>query len=321
MTAPVVAAVGLACLDHVWHVEHFPPTRSRTHASTYRSHGGGPAATASVAAARLGAEAHLWASLGDDEAATTLERELEQEGVQLHALRAAGARSFVSAVLVEPSGERHIFPYRGDALADDPRRLDWSALVRAGALLTDARHPQLSAHALQAARRSGVPTVGDWSDLRHWAQTALVDHLIVSEECARAALGDAALGHQDLGHQDLGHQELGDDDLAAALPRLRSAEHQLVAVTLGPRGILWDAGSGVKRTLAPRVDAVDTTGAGDACHGAYAFAIASGRSVVDALRLASAVGALACTGPGRDALPDLAAAERLAATLPDEEQR
>jgi sulfofructose kinase len=316
VTTPVIAAVGLACLDHVWQVERFPPTRSRTHASAYRSHGGGPAATAAVAAARLGAEAHLWASLGEDEAATTVERELEQEGVQLHALRASGARSFVSAVLVEPSGERHIFPYRGDALADDPERLDWSALGRAGALLTDARHPRLSEHALRAARRSGIPTVGDWSDLRHWDQTALVDHLIVSEECARAALGNEALGNE-----ALGGKALGDADLAAALPRLRSAGHQLVAVTLGPRGILWDAGSGVRRTLAPRVDVRDSTGAGDACHGAYAVALASGRSVADAFRLASAVGALACTGPGRDALPDLAAAERLAATLPDEEQR
>jgi len=309
VTTPVVAAVGLACLDHVWQVERFPPARSRTHASAYRSHGGGPAATAAVAAARLGAEAHLWASLGEDEAAATVERELEQEGVHLHALRVSGARSFVSAVLVEPSGERHIFPYRGEALADDPERLEWSPLERAGALLTDARHPRLSEHALQAARRSGIPTVGDWSDLRHWAQTALIDHLIVSEECARAALDDDALGDT----------ALGDTDVAAALPRLRRAAHQLVAVTLGPRGILWDAGDGVRRTFAPRVEVLDSTGAGDACHGAYGFALASGRAVADALRLASAVGALACTGPGRDALPDLAAAERLAATLPDEE--
>ena len=306
MTTPVVAAVGLACLDHVWQVERFPPTHSRTHASAFRSHGGGPAATAAVAAARLGAEAHLWASLGEDEAAVTVERELEHEGVHLHALRSAGARSFVSAVLVDPSGERHIFPYRGDALADDPGGLDWSALAGAGALLTDARHPQMSEHALIAARRAGVPTVGDWSDLRHWSQTAWIDHLIVSEECARAALGAEALG---------------DDDLAAALPRLRSAPRQLVAVTLGSRGILWDAGDGVRRTTAPRVEVLDSTGAGDACHGAYAFALASGRAVPQALRLASAVGALACTGPGRDALPDLAAADRLAATLPDEEQR
>ncbi len=295
----VVAAVGLACLDHVWHIERFPPVSSRTHASAYRSHGGGPAATAAVAVARLGGVAMLWASLGDDPAGDDLARELEAEGVHLHAIRNAGGRSFVSAVLVDRSGERHIFPFRGEALADEPAALDWSAATAAQALLTDARHPRLSAHALALAQRHGVPTVGDWSDLRHWEQTTAVDHLIVSEECARQALGEA--------------------DPSAALPRLRRRSDQVVAVTLGPRGIVWDAGGGVRHCPAAQVEVLDSTGAGDAFHGGYAFAIASGRSIASAMRLASAVGALACTGLGREALPDLAAAERLAATLPDEE--
>lgn len=299
MRRPTVGAVGLACLDHVWQVERFPPTASRTHASAHRSHGGGPAATAAVAAARLGGSATLWAALGDDAAGQALRGELEAEGVVVHATVARGSRSFVSAVLVAPDGERHIFPYRGEGLADDPTGLDWEALRHAGALLTDARHPRLSAHALGLARRYGVPTVGDWSDLRHWEQTEAVDHLIVSEECAREALGC--------------------DDVVSALPRLRRRADQLVAVTQGPRGIVWDAGDGARRTTAPHVEVIDSTGAGDACHGAYAFAIASGRDPRAAMRLASAVGALACTGAGRDALPDLATAERLAATLDDEE--
>lgn len=297
--AALVACVGLACLDHVWQVERFPPQASRTPASAYRSHGGGPAATAAVAAARLGAASHLWASLGDDEAGVALARELEREGVHLHAARTPGARSFVSAVLVDPTGERHIFPFRGEGLTDDPAAHDWSALQAAGALLTDARHPRLSAHALALARRHAVPTVGDWGDLRQWEQTAWVDHLIVSEECAREAVGEA--------------------DPSAALPRLRQRDGQLIAVTLGPRGIVWDAGDGVRRTPAPSVHVADSTGAGDAFHGAYAFAIANRRSVPAAMRLASAVGALTCTGPGRDTLPDLATADRLAATMPDEE--
>lgn len=306
MSRPAVAAVGLACLDHVWQVERFPPTGSRTHAEDYRSHGGGPAATAAVAASRLGAASHLWASVGDDEAAAAIVTELEREGVRVHALRAEGARSFVSAVLVDPTGERHIFPYRGEGLRDDPAAVDWTALGRSGVVSTDGRFPRLSRHALTLARAAGIPSVGDWSDLRHWELTSLIDHLVVSEECARAALAAQAIGAA---------------DLAAALPRLRTAAGQLVAVTLGPRGILWDAGEGVRSLAAPRVEVVDTTGAGDACHGAYAYALAAGRSVSDAMRLASAVGALACTGPGRDALPDLATAERLAAALPDEEQR
>ncbi len=298
-TVPVVACVGLACLDHVWQVERFPPVASRTHAQTYRTHGGGPAATAAVAAARLGGRVHLWASLGDDAAADALQREFDSEGVHLHALRTPGARSFVAAVLVDPTGERYIFPFRGERLHDDPDAFEWSDLSHAGALLTDARHPNASLFALERARERGIATIGDWSDQRHWSQTELIDHLIVSEECATAVAGRV--------------------DPVAALPRLRRRSDQLVAVTLGPRGIVWDAGAGPFRSAAPSVRVVDSTGAGDAFHGAYAYAIAAGRDVRAAMRLASAVGALACTGPGRDALPDLKAAEALAATLPDEE--
>lgn len=299
MNRCAVGAVGLACLNHVWHVERFPPLSSRTHASAQHSHGGGPAASAAVSAARLGAGATLWTALGDDDAAAVVRDELAAEGVRLHATAAPGARSFVSAVLVAPDGERFIFPYRGAGLADAPGLLDWSDLPRLGALLSDARFPQLSRHALALAQRHGVPTVGDWSDQRHWEQTAAIDHLIVSEECARDAIGA--------------------DDPVSALAALRSRAEQLVAITLGPRGIVWDSGDGVRRTRAPRVDVVDSTGAGDACHGAYAFGLASGRDVRASMRLASAVGALACTGVGRAALPDLATADRLAATLDDEE--
>jgi len=293
-----VGGVGLACLDHVWHVERFPPSASRTHARAYRTYGGGVAATAVVAARRLGANAQLWACLGDDEAGQAIADELTRAGVALEATRAPGSRSFVSAVLVDPHGERFIFPYRGERLDDEPERLDWSRLPSLGALLTDARHPRMSRHALALAQRHDVATVGDWSDLRHWDQTAAIDHLIVSEECARALAGD---------------------DPIAALPRLRQRAEQVVAVTLGPRGIVWDAGSGARRTTAANVAVVDSTGAGDAAHGAYAYAIAAGRDVAAAMRLASAVGALACTATGRDALPELARADALAASLSDEE--
>jgi sulfofructose kinase len=292
-----VGFVGLSCRDHVWQVERFPPTESRTHATAYRAHGGGPAATAAVTAARLGAEAYLWAVHGDDDDGEACHAELAAEGIDVSGVRTTlGSRSFVSAVLVTPSGERFIFPYRGDALIDDPDGIDWSAVGRLDALLTDARHPAMARHALHHARASGVPTVGDWGDPRHWHLVDLVDHLIVSEECARLRFGR--------------------DDPVAALAALRATSSQVVGVTLGSRGVVWDAGEGPWRLSAPIVDAVDTTGAGDAFHGAYAWAIAVGRPPPAAMRLASAVAALMCRGHGRATLPDLAEAERLAAALP-----
>jgi sulfofructose kinase len=297
---PRVGFVGLSCRDHVWQVEHFPPTHSRTHATAYRAHGGGPAATAAVAAALLGAEAHLWAVHGDDDDGEACHAELASEGIDMTGVRRTlGSRSFVSAVLVTPEGERFIFPYRGDGLAEDPEGLDWSALPRLDALLTDARHPAMAGHALAEARRHGVATIGDWSDVRHWHLVELVDHLIVSEECARM---------------------LQDGDPVRALAALRAQGARVAAVTLGDRGVVWDAGDGPRRLSAPRLEAVDTTGAGDAFHGAYAWAIGAGRDAGAAMRLASAVAALMCRGHGRATLPDRAEAERLAAQLPLEER-
>jgi ribokinase len=77
-----------------------------------------------------------------------------------------------------------------------------------------------------------------------------------------------------------------------------------VIVTLGERGALACTGETVLHIPAPEVPAVDTTGAGDAFNGALAVARAEGRSLAEAVRLATATGALACTRPGaQDSLP------------------
>jgi sulfofructose kinase len=83
---------------------------------------------------------------------------------------------------------------------------------------------------------------------------------------------------------------------------------------------VWDAGDGPRRLRAPRLEAVDTTGAGDAFHGAYAYAIATGRAPHAAVRLASAVAALKCRGHGRATLPSLDEADAVADDLPPEER-
>jgi len=305
--APTIACVGLSCRDHVWRVERFPPAASRTPAPGYRAAGGGPAATAAVAAARLGADARLWAIHGDDDDGRANAAELAAHGVDLRGCRApAGARSFVSAVLVAPDGERFIFPYRGHELADAPEAHDWSGLTGVGAVLVDARHPRLADHALDWAAAHGVPSVGDWSDLRHPRLRARVDHLVASEEAGLAAIGATNEG--------------GDRDAVAAAvaatTALRDRPEQLVAITLGPLGVVWDDGRDAWWQPAPEVEVVESNGAGDAFHGAYAAAIAGGRAVADAMRLATAVGALKCAGEGRSALPDLAAATVLADALP-----
>jgi len=85
-----------------------------------------------------------------------------------------------------------------------------------------------------------------------------------------------------------------------------------VVITLGAEGLLWASEGRQGRMPAFRVDCVDSTGAGDAFHGAFALGLVRTMVWPDLLRYASAAGALTCTRLGaRQALPDATAVQRL----------
>ena len=284
--APSVLTIGLSNLDHVFNVERFPPRSSRTLARDYLEQGGGPAATAAVAAARLGAKVALCALHGNDRGAAVLEAELRDHGVDTRLVRrVAGARSWISAVLVTPEGERWIFPFRDPALLEASA---WDASVLDGAdcVLTDVRHPAQTRPLLEEARRRGIPVVGDFGNGANWDLATHVDHLVVSEECALEVAGTV--------------------EPAEALPRLRQREDQVVGITLGARGYAYLEGDRSTHVPALAVEVVDTTGAGDVFHGAYAFGIAAGWPVGRCARFSSAAAALSCTRMGgRAGIPTL----------------
>lgn len=230
----------------------------------------------------------LWSVHGDDVNGRVLGAELEHYGVDVsNVLAVPGAVTPVSAVLGAPGGERFIFPYRdlrlehvgGDLVIDDLSTFD--------CVLVDTRYPRLSKRVLTEAARAGVVSVGDFGDASHWSLARLVRHLIVSEECAaEVCVWDV-------------------DAPERALASLRLVEGQTVGVTLGARGFIYDAGDGPRWTVAPPVEVVDTTGAGDVFHGAYAYALALGWKAAARARFASAAAALSCCGVGREAIPTL----------------
>ncbi len=300
-----MVCVGLSCLDHVWRVERFPPAHSRTDATAFRTQGGGPAATAAAAAAHLGVAAALVALHGDDAAGATALEDLEAHGVDVSGVRRLpGARTFVSAVLVAPDGERWIFPFRGSGLEDDPARLPPGFLEGAGAVLVDLRHPRLCRAAAEAARADEIPVVADYGNLRHWEDAVLADHLLVARECAQELIGR--------------------DDPEAALPHLRRRPGQVVGITLGAEGVLLLEGERATHVPAPRVEALDTTGAGDVFHGAYAAAIARREGAEEAARYAATAAAMACRSfgaraglPGHDEVVAFRAATGTGGVRPD----
>jgi sulfofructose kinase len=274
-----LVCVGHSTIDTIYQVAAIPSTPMKVLANAYAEAGGGMAANASVAAARLGGIVHYWGRVGDDAPGERIVALLEAEGVQTAAVRRiAGARSPCTAVLVDDRGERLICTYNDPALDADATWLPTASLIDVDVVLADVRWPAGAARALAAARAAGVPAVLDGdvapvATLRELCRCC--DYAIFSQPGLSLASGAAAIGE--------------------GLRRMQEIAGGMVGVTLGADGFLWlDAGH-ERRAPPPRVVAVDTLAAGDVFHAAFALAIGERRAVADAAAFANAAAALKCT--------------------------
>jgi sulfofructose kinase len=289
---PRLVCLGLSALDVTWLVEQLPAGTGKTRALDLRLGGGGMAANAAVAAARLGASVQFWGRAGEDDAGRSMREELQAQGVDVSGFRLfARARSSVSGIVVDARGERMIVNFRGADLPGETRWLPLAQVAGVDAVLADPRWPEGALALFEAARRHGIPTVLD-------------------ADVAEDAVFDALLPHTD--YAVFSEPGLAGYTAPAAGPEsgLRIARERgcmLAAVTLGERGVLWDDGHALDHLPAIPVHVVDTTGAGDVFHGALAFALGARMPVRDAFRFSCAAAALKCTAPGgRAGAPGLA---------------
>ncbi|WP_265306213.1 PfkB family carbohydrate kinase [Verminephrobacter eiseniae] len=289
--------LGLSALDITWEVDTLPQGSGKSRASDLREGGGGMAANAAAAAAKLGAAVQFWGRAGADDAGRAMKAQLAALGVDVTQLRLfEGARSSLSGIVVDRRGERMIVNFRGAGLPADPGWLPLAALPGADAVLADPRWPEGALALFGAARRQGLPTVLD-GDVGDAADAAWFDKLLPHTD------------HAIFSAPGLAHYATGACTLDAQLHFALARGCRLAAVTLGEHGLRWADASGLHSLPAFAVQAVDTTGAGDAFHGAFAFALGAGWPVRRALRFSAAVAALKCQRPGgRAGLPDLASA-------------
>lgn len=281
-------------MDHTFHVDDIAQPPAKTRARSYAVGAGGLAANASIAVSRLGGNCIFWGRVGDDINGRPLLAALAAQGVDVsHCRLAPEGRTPVSAVLVDPTGERSIFAHRGENLGTEPDWLPLHLIEGAQALLCDPRWPEAASVALDHARRCGVPSVldGEKTEARILLDLVpRVDHAVFSEP----GLVNFAPGKKP----------------AEALRAALAAGCRVAAVTQGEKGTLWMTREdpAPRRTPAFRVAATNTTGAGDVFHGAYALAIAEGQRVEAAMRFASAAGALRARdgeAPRREMVEDL----------------
>ncbi|HVY07741.1 MAG TPA: PfkB family carbohydrate kinase [Burkholderiales bacterium] len=293
-----VICVGHAAFDRVFAVDSWPAGSAKIPAHRYDESGGGMAANAAAAVARLGGVAEFWGPTGDDAVADAIRTQLIADGVDATNLRRfAGRTSSHSAVIVDARGERLVVGLRGTALQAPADWLPLERIASAGALLADVRWPEGAHVALQAAREAGIPAILDGEIAsREILETLarVADHVIFSQRGLDAFAGD---------------------DVQTGLRQAIDHGACMAAVTQGEAGVSWidaRAPANLQRCPAFPVAVVDTLAAGDVFHGAYALALAEGAKSAQAMRFACAAAAVKCSrSGGRSGAPNRTEVEAL----------
>ncbi len=274
--------VGLATLDVVQRVSRPPGPNEKVTALRQDIAAGGPAANAAVVFAALGGRARLVTALGRSSGAGLVRSDLERHGVEIVDLtpHRDAPVSISSITVVDATGERSVVsPDAGTEMVPAPS--DPMPLVGdADVVLIDGHHPAVALATARAARAANLPVV---IDAGRW-KPVMADLLPLADDVVCSA--------------DFRWPGTADPSTSAQAIRV-SAGARLVAVTRGPSPVLWWEGEDASEVAVPAVTAVDTLGAGDAFHGAYAWwRTQPGRSAADRLGRAAVVAARRCASIG-----------------------
>ena len=293
-----IICIGHAALDRIYRIEAFPPRPTKVRALEHIESGGGMAANAAAAIATLGGEVELWSRVGTDDVGAKIKAGLKRVGVDVRYVETfEEGRSSTSVILVDHAGERLIVGARDINM---PSGTSWLPLERVGdarLVLADLRWLESVRATFGRAREAGTPTVLD-ADLG--AREALAEILALTDY---AIFSEAAL-----------EEAFPDMDVQARLDRVLLMGPRHAGATLGARGYVWRDRLGGGQCAGFDVDVTDTTGAGDAFHGAFALRLSEGHPIADCARFACAVAAIKCTRLGaRGGLPRLRDVERFLA--------
>lgn len=296
--SPRILCIGIPVRDLTFRVSAVPARGSKANASHFDEICGGNALNAAIGIVRLGGRASVCGPMGDarETSARYIFEKLAHEGIDTkHIVHMPGLVTPISGIMIDPSGERTIVTFRDPELWKVSLPPTDTLLEDCAAILTESRCAEFCTDLCAEARRRGIPVIVDVDramSLREGLLNAS-SHLVFSSE----ALQETAAIAED----------------AKALHKIAKLTPSFLAGTRGPRGTIWlDETGAIQETPAFPVHTVDTLGAGDVFHGAFALGITEQQEIREALRFASAAAALKCTRfGGAFAAPQRAEVEEL----------
>jgi sulfofructose kinase len=295
---PRILCIGMPVRDLTFRIEALPERGSKVNASHFEEIAGGNALNAAIGIVRLGGRASICGPMGDvrETSARYVFEKLAHEGIDFsHVVHMPGLVTPISNIMIDPSGERTIVTFRDPELWKVQLPDTDSLLEDCDAILTESRCAAFCTDLCAEARRRGIPVIVDVDramSLREGLLTAS-SHLVFSSEPLQETAGVA--------------------DDGEALKKIAKLTPSFLAGTRGAQGTIWlDEHQNLQQTPAFPVHTVDTLGAGDVFHGAFALAVTEHQDLRAALRFASAAAALKCTRfGGAFAAPQRAEVEAL----------
>lgn len=267
-------------VDFVFEVDSMPVAAEKYKARDAQIVGGGGAANAACAIAKLGGHAQIAARVGDDFMGKLIIDDLKKHSVDCSLIATTSdARSSYSSVLLDTSGERQIVNFRGDNLSEDVTGIE---STDPAAVLSDTRWIAGATAAMKLAKRKGIPSVLDAEAPIDPRLLKLASHIAFSRQGLESIVGTLKTI----------------SNIESALRQLAERYSAWLAVTDGANGVYSLHRNEFLHHAAIPVDAVDTLGAGDVWHGAFTFWLGCGYNESDAVGFANAAAALKCAHPG-----------------------
>ena len=283
MSKAVIAVVGSAMIDLTAYAAVIPAPGQTLEGDLFTTGFGGKGANQAVIAAHCGAEVHFVGKLGRDLFGDSIAENFKKLGIDSEYVERSDTPNGVAHIWVDANGENRIIIIPGANHEIESKKAIEAIESIAGLAVVVAQceiKQEVTLAAFSAAKKRGCVTILNPAPYQPLSEDllAVTDWIIPNETEFKELHGQAPIS---------------DDVLKSFRPGKNSI------VTLGSEGaVLITSEGNLTRMSAPKVDAVDTTGAGDAFVGVFAFGLASGKNPEDAMKLGIKVASLSVTRKG-----------------------
>ena len=283
MSKAVIAVVGSAMIDLTAYAKVIPAPGQTLEGDLFTTGFGGKGANQAVIAAHCGAQVHFVGKLGNDLFGNSIAENFKKLGIGSQFLERSDTPNGVAHIWVDANGENRIVIIPGAN-----HEIEVKKAVQAIESIPDLAvvvaqceiKQEVTLAAFTAAKKRGCVTILNPAPYQPLSSELLevTDWIIPNETEFKELHGQAPSNDE-------------------VLKSFRPGRNSIV--TLGSDGAVLIASNGnLTRVSAPKVNAVDTTGAGDAFVGVFAFGLASGKSPEDAMMLGIKVASMSVTRKG-----------------------